>query len=152
MTGDFKRDGKTSYIFPVRTKDGYSYLEQVDPLWVELKDIIEEKKLSLLLTFLPPELQLEKLILLTAAQCDTQTTSGTVFDLSWNLAALSAVSHDAIVTTATVFPYLEKELAKNPELCARIACVIFVGETPESTEAHSYEIVPLSHPFDAYVG
>lgn len=147
----FDPTDSTTFTFPVRSEDGYTYINHRKPTWEELQSLIEKEGFSQPLTFLPPEFQLEKLILLTTSRLEVPATFGTVFDLGWNIAALTSVSHDAIITTEKVFPFLEKEL--SPAIKMNLQGVVFVGNAaaPKGAAAFPYTTHHLSHPFDAYV-
>lgn len=136
-------------LFPVRTKNGYEYVELRDPKWDELETVLKHVSATLPFTFLPPQLQLEKLILFTAAHLEIPATFGTVFDLSWDLSALAAVQHDVIITTTEVSHFLLDAL--TPEIRSKLKVVIFVGERAPSVVEDAFAVHTLPHPFNAYM-
>lgn len=142
----FGKPTSLSYQLPVPNGNEYRLKTVTEPFWPELASILQAASASRIVTFLPPELHLDTLVLLTARHCKLPVTTGSVFDLPWTVAATKIQQADCLISTASVLPFLATALEKTDSVSS-ISTVITVGEKSPSLALDQAKHHTLALPF-----
>ena len=137
-------------IVPVYENGTFRIETLLDPSWNELENIFSKHRVSVPLSFLPPELYLEMLFYYACKRTKLPATHGTAYTLELTRRMVESGFVDCIVSTSKVVSFLIRALTKEER--GHIKTIVLVGEKEDDihvllTELCSHTTVScITHP------